>query len=83
MLFVRQTCNLSYTVGILMNVIAHAQFGVVLICCVLEWKLEANVVRFRPSGLGSMWFGGVDQRIPHIVSYKYCIGTLVQLIYQL
>ena len=30
MLFVRETCNLSYTVGMLMNVITHAQFDVVL-----------------------------------------------------
>ena len=68
MLFVRQTCNLSYTVGILMNVIMYVQFDVVLFCCVLEWKLEASVVMFRSSGLGSVWFGGVDLRIPHIVS---------------
>ena len=32
-LFVRQTCNLSYTVCVLINVIMHAQFDVRLFCC--------------------------------------------------
>ena len=45
-LFVGQTCNLLYTVGILMNVIMHAQFDVVRFCCVLELKLEVSVVMF-------------------------------------
>ena len=63
-LFVRQTCNLPYTVGILMNVIMHAQFDVLRFCCVLELKLEVSVDVFRSSSLGSVWFGGVGLRIP-------------------
>ena len=43
-LFVRQTCNLPYTVGVLMNVITHAQFDVRLFCCCAGIKFEVTVV---------------------------------------
>ena len=62
---VRQTCNLSYTVCVLMNVITHAQFDVGLFCSVCLNKVGSNCCRLRSSGLGSVCLGGVDPRIPH------------------
>lgn len=53
-LLARQTCNLSYSVGILMNAIMHVQIDVVLFCSVFGLKLEVSIVVFRSSGLGSV-----------------------------
>ena len=63
-LFVRQTCNLSYTVCVLMNVITHVQFDVcpVLLCAAI--KFEATVVVSDQAVLGSVCLSGVDPRIP-------------------
>ena len=73
-LLARQTCNLLYTVGILMNVITHAQFDVVLFCSVFLLKLEVSVVVFRSRGSGSVWFSGVRRRTPqmhnNLIQYK-------------
>ena len=53
-------------VGILMNVITHAQFDIVLVCCVLGLKLKAKCIRVLVERFGLRvvrWCRPEDTRI--------------------